>query len=132
MRKLAVFFGLVLGSAGLAGCGPVYQTVYNYEPPRDEIGMRCVRQCEDTMRECLQKEELKDENCRKEYHIADLEYQRCRELARQRGEKPERCYRRGVYCSSGDRERCESQYRLCYENCGGVIRSKQVCSMFCD
>ncbi|MGF1547206.1 MAG: hypothetical protein ACFCUG_07750 [Thiotrichales bacterium] len=131
--KLAVWLiGWVALMSALAGCGPVYKTVYHFEPPRDDNGIRCVLQCEETLRECSVAEDLRDENCRREQQVAELEHQRCRDLARAAGRKDDVCPRSYVSCVGGRHARCDENYRRCYENCGGQISSQQVCSMFCD
>ncbi|MGF1643860.1 MAG: hypothetical protein ACFCUJ_09455 [Thiotrichales bacterium] len=131
MRGVALL-AMVLSLMAISGCGPVYRTVYSFEPPRDENGLRCARQCEDTLRECVAAEDLRDENCRREQQLADLEHQRCRDLARAAGRKDDVCQTRYVSCIGGRHERCDDNYRRCYEHCGGQVHSQQVCSMFCN
>ncbi len=104
----------------LAGCGPMYETQYSFVPPENESARACIFQCENGKLQCHQLEEMKEENCE---NRADRDYYRCKD----RGEKY--CYRESC---SVDYERCEGQYRSCYQACGGRVESRQVCVAFCN
>lgn len=114
--------GALLFCAALSACGPVYDTQYTFLPPEDSTGRACVFQCDNSKLQCQQLQDQSAELCESR---AEREYDRCVDKY---GEK--KCYR--DYCSSSDHERCETQYRSCYQSCGGNVRSETVCVAFCD
>lgn len=128
-------FLLLLAVAGLtlAACGPVYETEYRYTPPGDVEGRACVAHCEAGKAQCRVTADLRAENrqlrCERE---AAQDFERC--LTTQ-GADPEKskCHRR--YCSEGDaggdRAQCADDYRVCFQGCGGVVDSSQVCTFNC-
>ena len=128
MQRLGAWLGLAWLMGLSVGCGPVYKTVYAFDPPRDAAGRRCIVQCDTQRQQCQELEALKSERCRAEARIAELEYEQCQANAKD----PKRCSRRYVSCDHGDIARCESAYRICYQNCGGSVRSKTVCTAHCD
>lgn len=120
---------LAAAVALLSGCGPIYDTQYTFIPPDDGNGRACVYQCENGKQQCEELEELKEESCEER---AEAEYARCEErIYRRKGRDPKwnECYRES--CSS-DSERCETNYRSCYQSCGGKVNAETVCVANCD
>lgn len=120
---------LALALLTLIGCGPIYDTQYQFTPPDDGNGRACIYQCENGREQCTELEELREESCE---NRAESEYQRCADnIYRRKGRDPKwnECYRES--CSS-DTERCENSYRSCYQSCGGKVRAETVCVANCD
>ncbi len=52
----------------------------------------------------------------------DREYAYCMSRAESNRDKEKKCKRNRGYCGSyANTERCESDYRSCYANCGGSV-----------
>ncbi len=121
----AVLFGLLLGSTG---CGPMYDTRYTFVPPESQSGRTCTFQCENSKMQCQQIEQMRNDTCEER---ARIEQQQCQWNMQMQGKK-EKWYDCGLSSCSEDTERCESQYRSCFQMCGGTVRSETVCIANCD
>lgn len=110
------------------GCGPVYETQYTLTPPESAEGRACTFQCENSKSQCEQLEEIKQERCEER---AQLERERCEWDFRRRGKEPKWYDCGGSSCSS-ETERCETQYRRCFELCGGKVTATNVCVYGCQ
>ena len=121
----------------VAGCGPIYETVYSYQPPRSAQGQQCATQCQQIDQYCKQNCRLKEDSCRGDAsRQASYEYDRyVREQQRRHQEikKSVSDFNYG-YCSSASscEEGCGNDFRICFTNCGGVVTARQECTMFCD
>jgi len=123
LLALVVIFLLFL----LGGCGPVYRTVYTYQPPQDAQGMHCTMLCENIRMQCRTNETYRIQSCEDENRIAHLEYERCVVM------EYDYCWDNWtMFCGMGNYKRCDTDYRLCYQNCGGQIFSREVCVSGCD
>jgi hypothetical protein len=92
-------------------CGPRYEISYRYTNPPSEEGRSCVSECETIRVQCKQTADIK----------ADRE-------VLEKKEEYQECYReRRVYCVDEslwvrpDYSKCESDYRSCFERCGGKV-----------
>ena len=118
----------------LFGCSPVYQTNYTYTPPKSSSGHTCILQCENNKLHCEQLEELRYQNCENK---AESEYRDCEHDKvygydkKGRWSCVEDCY---CWRSSCERnaERCDAQYRICYQTCGGKVKAHTVCVANCE
>lgn len=129
MRKLGLFFALL---AMLTACA----TEYRYIPPGTASGQACVRKCWDERQNCAA---IENQNAQSRYAVcvarantemlqcerdAAVQYAACLKNTSDREEK--KCHLRHCsepYCSDrGDTSACESDYRLCFQSCGGVIQ----------
>lgn len=110
----------------LAGCGPVYKTEYSYRPPQSPQGQACIMQCDNMKRQCYIYEDFRVRACEDENRIARLEYERCLSM------NYDRCWDMSSFCSSADYRHCDEEYRLCYQNCGGLITSREICVSGCE
>jgi hypothetical protein len=117
------YIGLALLSVFMVGCGPIYNTQYNYIPPRSSAGIMCINTCEVNKSNCEHIQELKKDNC--EYR-SELDYRWCLDHASP--EHKEHCYRR---LCGGNSFRCNAEYNRCYQGCGGVVEQQTVCVAFC-
>jgi hypothetical protein len=113
----------------VAGCGPIYDTRYHFVPPSDPSARSCIFQCENLKMQCEELEQMRVENC--DYR-ARLDQDRCRAEIRRQGREPKshECSSLGGSCYANT-ERCEAKYRQCYQNCGGQVRTEQVCVFNC-
>lgn len=112
----------------LTGCGPIYDTRYHYTPPQDPQGMNCIFQCDNMKMQCEQLEMMRYENC---MNRAKLEQDRCLDNIRRQNREPKKNECPLIHSCSQDTERCDVQYRICYQNCGGQVHAEQVCVFNC-
>lgn len=138
--------GVVIGViALLAGCA----TEYAYTPPTSEQGMTCVTRCQSAQQRCrntqVQVAATAKQSCiqrsQQDYDLctynaenehtactakAEGEYVACLKYASDRKSciknKCEKtaCYRDGCY-HSPDYAYCDSDFRSCYQQCGGKV-----------
>ncbi|MEI6557994.1 MAG: hypothetical protein WCO00_06275 [Rhodospirillaceae bacterium] len=122
----------------VAGCGPIYETVYSYQPPRSPQGQMCAGQCQQISQYCKQNCRLQEDSCKSNSHReASHEFDRyVRERQRNHQEikKQVSDFDHSYSCSSSSNceASCGSDFRMCFTNCGGVVTSRQECTMFCD
>lgn len=138
---IALFFFVI----GLTGCAENYR----YIPPTSEAGLKCVTQClsikntcreselesakaaqqecerrsSDEYLECKIRAEEEYVRCQekaKEEYIACLKYASDRSSCHEEQCEEKSCYKRGCY-ESADFRICDSDYRDCYQQCGGVV-----------
>jgi hypothetical protein len=143
LRILVIAFSFFV--IGLTGCAEKYR----YIPPTSEAGLECVteclsmkntcreheleraraaqRECEkrssDEYFECKRRTEEELAQCQekaKEEYIACLKYASDRSSCHEEECEEKSCHKRGCYESANFRA-CESDYRDCYQQCGGVI-----------
>ncbi|MFN8392204.1 MAG: hypothetical protein U0136_18070 [Bdellovibrionota bacterium] len=111
------------------GCGPVYDTQYQFVPPENASGRSCIFQCENSRQQCRQLEDYRVEDC--ERH-SDYEKDRCEEdLYRRKGRDPKWYECTGESCTA-DYDRCDETYRSCYQSCGGEVHAETRCVANCD
>ncbi len=118
----------LLLSASLSACGPMYQTVYDFEPPADSSGGYCIGRCESDRARCIDNVRYDYERCDQN---AQMEQQSCRDRLSWEGKK-EKWYDCGKTSCSNDTDPCEADYRGCYQSCGGRVTSRQECYMNCS
>lgn len=125
MKLLWIAMALLLGA-----CGPIYQTEYRYQPPLDEQGRACVAHCEAGKSQCRVNADLRAENRQLKCESAARDdYERCLFNAKGDSSKTS-CLRRR--CSEpAASDSCAADHRVCFESCGGVVQSQQVCSFNC-
>ena len=117
-----------------SACSPVYKTTFTYTPPETDAGKLCIAQCENNKIQCAQLEQMRYSSCQQQ---SDFDYHLCRSRRVYRyNHKGHRkcvsncyCYHRNCYQKT---TACESNYRLCYEACGGKIISETQCVERCD
>ena len=127
MKRLLVAMLLALVAVA---CGPIYSTEYNYRPPADDQGRACIAQCNAGKTTCRSNADLKAENerlrCEQD---ASSEYRRCQNRAVNDAARAE-CVERSCNFEA-DTGICEGDYRICFQSCGGVVESRQVCTFNC-
>lgn len=112
-----------------AGCGPVYDTAYSFRPPPSGTGRVCVSQCETSRRQCGQLEDLRARQCE---HDSQRQRVLCEaEVRIEKGREP-KWYECGSELCSANYDLCESDYRSCYQACGGEVRAETRCVANCD
>lgn len=136
LRSIRLTAVLML-AAIVAACGPMYDTQYFYTPPSDSAGRQLAGQCRVMSRMCAQNCELRESACRSEARDdARYEYNRYVKQRQKENAKIKKSldsFVRDSHCSSSSCENaCDAEYRSCYTEAGGQVRSKQVCVAFCD
>lgn len=136
LRSIRLTAALML-AAIVAACGPMYDTQYFFTPPSDAAGRQLAGQCRVMSKMCAQNCELRESACRAEAREdAQYEYNRYvrqREKEKAKIKKSLSSFVNDSHCSSSACENdCEEEYRSCYVEAGGQVRSKQVCVAFCD
>ncbi len=122
----------------VAGCGPIYETVYSYQPPRSPQGQQCAGQCQQIGQYCRQNCRLREDSCRanarQEAGYEFDRYVRERHRNRQEVKKSIGDFDYSYHCSgaSSCEASCDADFRICFTNCGGVVTAYQQCTMFCD
>ena len=141
--KLFKFIALSVIFLGIAACGPQYKTVYDMTPPDDQEGRMCLNQCMESKTYCEQTEHqgrLEEKKvCLSEAKVkADIDYDSYFQTQKKKGLEVEKTYGDFYHPSRCGRTdhlyspRCESNYRQCFSNCGGVVRENVVCVSGCD
>lgn len=113
----------------IAGCGPIYDTRYTFEPPRSAEGRACTFQCNQGKLQCQQIEDLNKDRCEQE---SRRNQQDCEYNIRITKNRSPKWYECGSDSCSADYDRCEESYRSCYESCGGRVNATTVCVSNCD
>jgi hypothetical protein len=133
MRYLFVFLLMIAGVGTLVGCGPIYQTEYDYIPPHSGIGKMCAMQCQQNKNTCEQMCQLKNDACRTQARQdAMYRYEMYRHRQRDIGRginKGINDFNYGNYCDTACN--CDSSFRTCYATCGGQVLTQRVCVAFC-
>ncbi|MCG8354249.1 MAG: hypothetical protein MI920_01635 [Kiloniellales bacterium] len=124
-------------SVALAACGPVYKTVYEFDPPRSAAGLQCVQQCWQNQSLCRLSADSDERLCLAEARAeAERRFVNYRLDRLEEGKKVEKRLSdfdhsyRCRYRSFG--KSCEPDFRVCYVSCGGQVRPYRVCTAFCD
>jgi hypothetical protein len=131
---------LALTMAMAAGCGPVYEPVYRFEPPAEEASARrCLAACEaaraaclpparDRLAACEARASLSQDLCRSN---ARIDFEICRSAFAPEGQVcvPRICQR--PRCPPVEIESCDSDYRRCFAACGGTVVEERRCVTNC-
>ncbi|MBP9837783.1 MAG: hypothetical protein KBC84_03630 [Proteobacteria bacterium] len=126
ISKTLFFFFL---STVLYSCGPIYDTQYQFIPPDSPQGRACIYQCENSKSQCHELERYRSDDC--EYR-AKLDQQRCEDDVWRRTGKAPKWYECGAESCSPNSDRCDGDYRHCYEMCGGRVDARTVCVANCQ
>ncbi len=119
----------LLACLGYAGCGPAFETQYNFTPPPTSEGKTCAFQCDNSRLQCRQLEDYRAQDCQRQ---SEWDRRQCEEdIYRRKGREP-KWYECGGSSCNTDYERCEGLYRSCYQSCGGRIDAQRVCVSGCD
>lgn len=122
----------------LCSCGPVYRTAYDFTLPNDLRGRECINQCQASWEQCESNAIQVQQGC---LNRAQQAYQTCESRKKylpdpKKGWDNPKCIENCFscyesYCSEPDLETCNSRYRDCYGNCGGIVKSKTECVAHC-
>jgi len=142
MNKIIAAFALFFA---LSACGPVIETHYDYIPPANSAGMKCVASCQEQQTFCQADNRRFQEKCRRDAERnVEREYERKREKyiadlklhAREPGKykEPKEPYRASPSYWQCDNQGsdCQGGYNMCYRSCGGQIGERQVCVQNCE
>jgi hypothetical protein len=117
-----------------AGCGPIYATDYQFQPPQNETVRVCVLQCQLLRGQCQQIQALEQERCEDR---ADRDYYWCQRNRRYATDSEGRtrcvanCTCTRAYCGRSDHA-CDPNYRECYTGCGGIVAEQRKCVFNCQ
>lgn len=121
-----------------SGCGPVYETRYQYVPPATADGKVCANQCTQIESLCARNCRLEERACvsdaRRDAERDYDHYVRERQAAHQPIDKTVNDFRYDYHCAASRacEQRCEADYRGCYQTCGGQVTESSVCTAFCQ
>jgi hypothetical protein len=125
-----------VAAAVLAGCGPIYETQYQFTPPPDPQGKMCAVQCQQNQTYCRANCDMARQACLAYEHDRGMEaYERYayeRHRARQPVKRTPDSFVEKYRCSNSCEEGCADEYRQCFGICGGTVTSQQVCTFNCE
>lgn len=120
----------------LAGCGPQFQTFYDYTPPKSATGKQCITTCRLVLETCKGNVNNSYQAC---LTRSSNEQRACESNRRYEWNKKSKdyecvynCYCSGEYCPDPDFSECEEDYRICYQDCGGRVVGSSRCVANCD
>ena len=114
----------------LFGCQsvPVYKTQYILEPPRDSQGRSCVLSCDVPRQQCSASSAVQQKTCNTQQQAKTNQWQLCLDTL----DNPADCQKPEIKdCSQVGAEICEATYRSCYQECGGEVQQRRVCTEGC-
>ena len=114
----------------ISGCsifdsGPT--TEYRYIPPESETGRLCIASCQTNRTLCCQEKKQKYRECQQLEELRRLHRENCL-LRLQDDQDRAVCYQPGIqpFCWLPNCHECDTQYRECYQNCGGSVEAYTV------
>lgn len=113
----------------LSACGPIYDTQYSFIPPKNSQGRICIGNCDNLQMQCRHIEDMRVSQCEQQSRLDRDLCERELRLDEDRSAKWYECT--GISCTS-DYTLCESQYRNCFQSCGGEVRAETRCVANCD
>ncbi|MEQ9519366.1 MAG: hypothetical protein RLN89_07990 [Parvibaculum sp.] len=145
MHRIGLWLVAILGIVGLAACGPVIETKYDYLPPANVGGMQCLSGCQNAQNQCNQYAAESASQCRYDeerrveeaYHDAKERYDRDLLLYAASPEKfskptePSKGYPSYYQCDN-QASQCVPNFNMCYRSCGGQVGERQVCVANCE
>lgn len=130
LRSICLCVSLVMT---LISCSSVYDTQYQYLPPKSDAAKICIAQCVQERNVCDRSCYRQKEICQRRAHQnARIEYQQYKEEQNRNGfvgAETIEFFDRSSSCNNTCQ--CESTYRSCYTGCGGEVTEQQVCVAFC-
>lgn len=133
---------LAVATLTVVGCGPVYETVTDYEPPANPTARASLSNCELIRMQCTQIEESRADGCLRNCQArvdaceqrAEADYQRCASNEARRAYCTRaRCENT---CASGacspKLDNCKRQYDRCYTAAGGTVTTRTMCVARCE
>ncbi len=116
----------------LSACGPIYSTKYRFIPPQDVWSRQCITECLRINDNCYTQAENRAAKERMQCEqAASIRYATC--IATAKTEAASKNCSQHSFCNqTADTSRCDSEYRHCYQNCGGIVEAYQVCEFGCN
>ncbi len=134
MKKL-VFVNLVIALLLLTGCGPVYQTSYNYQPPASLSARKCIVQCQQNQIQCNAACSNQNNQCEMMAQQSALFQYKAYVSQQKLTGQPINASLQDFYddssCQMQQSCNCIPQYNQCYQLCGGRVITQQTCVAFC-
>lgn len=111
----------MLASLLLSGCET---TRYEYAAPNTDSGRQCTALCASVREMCRgneqQRAQFEKQSCERS---ADNSYFLCMNRAKNRDQEKDCLSHRNSCYASENTYRCEDEYRQCFTNCGGTIKT---------
>jgi hypothetical protein len=109
----------------------MYRTQYSYTPPADPMGKICLTNCQNSKNQCTQMRQMQENQSRMQVQQcetnANINYQNCVKVPNAVCQRADCSYLRNSVIALD----CQGDYNACYQNCGGSVRSQQVCVANC-
>jgi len=134
MTRLILLTFAMISALALSGCGPLYQTKYTYTPPTTWQGRQCVNRCINHKSQCQARCRIETQQCRSNaMEAARPQYRKYVRAQKRQGKAVVMSLSDFADTNScNDSCGCMTDYRQCYNNCGGTVNSQQVCVAFCN
>ena len=118
----------------MAACGPIYQTTNTYVPPKSRHGRLCANRCITQKSVCQNNCSILNQSCHMQANaIAMPAYNAYLKKIDKEKKVPNKNIRYFAdYSSCQNGCHCNTNYDLCFTNCGGQIIPRTVCTLFCD
>jgi hypothetical protein len=107
-----------LALALLAGCaGPTYK----YAAPTTPMGQACTMNCSNLQAQCKQREDNNAQQCEWRKQQAQQSLDQCKANT----DDAMKCNQQVPFCFPANYTQCDSQYRECYQGCGGTVTEEK-------
>lgn len=138
LKLIGVLAFSILAMATLNGCTKCgttksCTTEYKHQPPASYAGKMCVMKCNQVKQDCQADRMLQYKNCQHHNRMVQMEFERCIASG------ATNCYHASAPpcekpCGDGGPcgDQCETNYRHCYQTCGGTIVSNKTCESKCE
>lgn len=132
--KIFRLISLLLIACILAGCGPVYQTSYTYQAPKNIQAKQCIIQCQQAKTTCQSACQTSQYQCQQAaMSQARFNYEEYKSQQKLMG-KPVQADLNSFY-NGGDCYntcgQCSYNFNNCYTMCGGKVLVHKRCVAFC-
>ena len=115
--SLTLFIALFM----VTSCGARYKISYKFTTPSSAEGKSCIHQCETKKVQCKKSADMKAD---REILYEKEDYQECLR------ERIGHCFDESLLIEP-DYSKCESNYRSCFERCGGKVTEVKDCVSNC-
>ncbi len=132
--KLLIALLVSLVTLSIAGCGPVYKTTFNYQPPASDMGRMCAAQCLQARTTCESMCTMQNQNCvaqAKQDALNEFEAYKAKQHAKGKPiKKTPADFENTLSCDQACG--CGNTFNMCYQTCGGTVTPHRECVAFCD
>lgn len=107
----------------------MYETDYIFTAPESSKGINCIPHCENARTQCTEIEQLRVERCELQ---SERDQRDCEDDIYYRKGRDPKWYECVPASCSVDEERCEEDYRRCFQACGGKVEKVTRCVANCE